>query len=305
MTDTNLLTPYASTDPAPLLEDRTASAVSWGAVIAGGVAAAAFSVILLMLGTGLGLSSISPWTSRAENAGRFGVAAVVWICVMQILSSGLGGYLAGRLRRRWTSLHVDETYFRDTAHGFLSWAVATLAVAALMTSVAVGIARSAAEPAAQTMANAASGPARRGDAEVALKAWPMGYLVDGLFRQPSNNGLPASNPSGNRPPRDEVARIFMNALASGGALSPDDDHYAGQLVAGYTGLSQGLAQARVSTTYMTLQQKVASLDAATKEAADRARKAAAEATLWLFVGLLMGAFSSSLLAIFGGRERDL
>lgn len=305
MTDTRLPASYASTDPAPLLEDRAASAVSWGAVIAGGVTAAAFSLILLMLGTGLGLSSISPWASHAQNAGRFGVAAVVWICVTQILSSGLGGYLAGRLRRRWTSLHIDETYFRDTAHGFLSWAVATLAVAALMTAVAVGVAKSAAEPAAQSMAVAASGQTRRGDAEVALKIWPMGYLVDGLFRQPSNGGLPTSNPGGNPPPRDEVSRIFMNALASGDALSQGDDHYAGQLVAGYTGLSQDLAQARVSTTYLSLQQKVASLDAATKEAADRARKAAAEGALWLFVGLLMGAFSSSLLAIFGGRERDL
>jgi hypothetical protein len=147
--------------------------------------------------------------------------------------------------------------------------------------------------------------ARRGDADAALKLWPMGYFVDALFRQPINGGPSTNNADGNRPPRDEVARIFINTLASGDSLSQDDARYTGQLVARYTGLAQDVAQAKVSATYISLQQKVASLDAAAKEAADRARKAAATAALWLFVGLLMGAFSSSLFATVGGRQRDL
>jgi hypothetical protein len=89
----------AANDPATFAH-RHEAVVSWGAVFGGGVAAAAFSIILLTLGTGLGLTSISPWSSGPSNAKAFGVAAVLWVCVTSILTSGLGGYLAGRLRRR-------------------------------------------------------------------------------------------------------------------------------------------------------------------------------------------------------------
>ena len=109
--------------------------VSWSAVFAGAVAAAAFGLILLTLGAGLGLAALSPWRSASASAAKFGIAAIVWVCVTQILTSGLGGYLAGRLRHRWPAVHVDEVYFRDTAHGFLSWALATLATAALFAAM--------------------------------------------------------------------------------------------------------------------------------------------------------------------------
>ena len=111
-----------------------ASAVSWGAIVAGAAAAAALSLIMLMLGIGLGLSSVSPWAHHGVSAATFGVSAILWITFSQIVASGMGGYLAGRLRTRWLAVHTDEVYFRDTAHGFLAWAFASLATAALLTS---------------------------------------------------------------------------------------------------------------------------------------------------------------------------
>src|SRR5690606_19669147 len=113
----------------------TGSAVSWGAIFAGATAAAALSLILLMLGTGLGMSSVSPWAQDGISATTFGVSTIIWITFMSITASGLGGYLAGRLRTKWVGVHTDEVYFRDTAHGLLAWAVATFATAALLTSV--------------------------------------------------------------------------------------------------------------------------------------------------------------------------
>src|SRR5689334_18908594 len=98
--------------------------VAWGAVAAGAVAAAALSLILLMLGVGLGLSSVSPWSSAGMSAASFGVSTILWLSFTQLLSSALGGYLAGRLRGRWNDAPPDEVYFRDTAHGFLAWAIA-------------------------------------------------------------------------------------------------------------------------------------------------------------------------------------
>ncbi|WP_233849632.1 hypothetical protein [Paraburkholderia sp. HD33-4] len=288
------------------LSEGSASAVTWSAIIAGAAATAAFSLILLTLGSGLGLASISPWAPPGENATRFGFAAVIWICVTQILTSGLGGYLAGRLRKRWISLHVDETYFRDTAHGFLSWAVATLVTAALLTSAISGLFHTGTQVvAAGSNAGIGTTSIERGNAAAAGNAWPIGYFVDSLFRQPAASAVTGSVTQSESRANDEVLHIFLNSVAYGDRLSADDSRYVGQLVARRTGLSQDAAQARVDTTYALLQQKLYDLKAAAKDAAEKARKAAVYAPLWLFVSLLMGAFSASLMATFGGRQRDL
>src|ERR1700761_1236087 len=193
MNQTNYPADYtlAANDPVTFAH-RHEGVVSWGAVFAGGVGAAAFALILLTLGTGLGLTSISPWSSGPSNAKAFGFAAVVWICVTSILTSGLGGYLAGRLRSRWLAVEPDEIHFRDTAHGFLSWAVATLFTAAILTSAVSGIVRAGAQSPATVAAAGGTvtmGTMQRGNAEAATNTWPLGYFVDSLFRMP-----PGSSP---------------------------------------------------------------------------------------------------------------
>ncbi|HZZ02750.1 hypothetical protein [Paraburkholderia sp.] len=299
----------AANDPA-LFVHQHGGAVSWGAVLAGGVGAAAFALILLTLGTGLGLTSISPWSTGASNAKAFGFAAVAWVCVTSILTSGLGGYLAGRLRRRWLAVDADEIHFRDTAHGFLSWAVATLFTAAILSSAVSGIVRVGAQAAATTGAEGSSvtmGTMQRGNAVAGMNSWPLGYFVDSLFRMPA--GLPlaalATTTGSSEPARVETARIFLNSAATGDQLSPEDTSYLSQLVAQRTGLAPNAAQARVTTTYTRLLQKITALDAAAKNAADKARKVTIGASLWLFISLLLGAFSASLTATYGGRVREV
>ena len=267
-----------------------ASAVSWGAIVAGAAAAAALSLIMLMLGIGLGLSSVSPWAHHGVSAATVGVSAILWITFSQIVASGMGGYLAGRLRTRWLAVHTDEVYFRDTAHGFLAWAVASLATAALLTSAA------------------GSGMAKSDD-----DGGPMGYFVDSLFRKDVNAAAAASAPAGSGAMSghtaepaiagSEVARIFMNAIRSG-PLPADDLRYVGQVVAQRTGLAQEAAEKRVSDTYARVQAKLRDAETAAKDAAEKGRKASAYATLWLFISLLIGAFCASLAATFGGRRRD-
>jgi len=111
-------------------------AVSWGAVLAGAAGAAALSLVLLILGTGLGLSVVSPWAQDGVRAATFGAGTIAWITLTQVAASALGGYLAGRLRSRWVGTQHDEVYFRDTAHGFLAWALSSLAAAALLVTAA-------------------------------------------------------------------------------------------------------------------------------------------------------------------------
>lgn len=289
-----------------------ASAVSWGAILAGAAAAAALSIILLILGAGLGLSAISPWARRGVSAAAFGVSTIVWITVTQIMASGMGGYLAGRLRSRWVATHTDEVYFRDTAHGFLAWAVASLATAALLSSaigsiVGGGVQAGAnlAGGAATAMAAAAVTSATASPGEAGTSS--TSYFVDSLFRKDA-----AATGTGTSPvtadtapaPTAEVTRILMNSLRAN-ALPADDTRYLAQVVAQRTGLSQADAEKRVTDTYTRLQAKLRDGETAAREAADKARKATAYATLWLFVSMLAGAFVASLSATWGGRQRDL
>lgn len=119
--------------PAGVPETGGGSALSWSAIVAGMVGAIALTLTLLALGAALGFASISPWPGVGARPATFTIGAGVWLIVTQWLSAGLGGYLAGRLRVRWPGLHTDEVLFRDTAHGFLTWATATV----VMTGIAV------------------------------------------------------------------------------------------------------------------------------------------------------------------------
>ena len=315
--------PYQASIPNPYIP--TASAVSWGAIVAGAAAAAALSLILLILGTGLGLSSVSPWTHNGVSATTVGVSTILWLTLTQLAASGMGGYLAGRLRTKWVEVHTDEVYFRDTAHGFLAWAVACLVTAALLTSaigsiVGVGIqaGASVAGGVATTAAAATAGAATATGSETATtdSGGPMAYFVDSLFRKDLSAGSGAATPaaiaavsggaaeSATAAASSEVTRIFMNTVRTG-TLPAEDVRYVGQIVAQRTGLTQQDAEKRVSDTYARVQAKLRDVEIAARDTADQARKASAYAALWLFVSLLIGAFVASLAATYGGRRRDV
>src|SRR5450759_4954803 len=265
------------------------SAVSWGAIVAGGAAAAALSLILLILGTGLGLSSVSPWAHDGISATTFGVSTILWVTFTQLVASAMGGYLAGRLRTKWVEVHTDEVYFRDTAHGFLAWAVASLATAALLTSVIGAIVSGGIQAGASV---AGSGMAKSDS-----NSGPMGYFIDSLFRKDMNAAVAASAAAANgalagaaaeqalAASRSEVTRIFMDTVRTG-ALPAEDVQYVGQFVAQRTGLTQQAVEKRVSDTYARVQAKLRDAETAASAVAEKARKASAYGALWLFISLL-------------------
>lgn len=306
---------------------RSTSAVSWGAIAAGAAGAAALSLILLILGVGLGLSTLSPWANAGVSATTLGVTTIVWLTVTQLLASGMGGYLAGRLRTKWADAQADEVYFRDTAHGFLAWAVSSLATAALLTSVTGSIVSGGVQAGA-TVAGGAAVAATTAATGMAPseEGGSMAYLVDTLFRrdagvasaptttspgaEPTTTTAapgPSADPAGtyldNERELAEIGRIlaFHNLSEP---LPEDDVRHVGQLVAQRTGLSQADAEKRVTDTYARAQSQVREAETDARAAADAARKASSTAALWLFVSLLIGAFCASLAATFGGRQRD-
>ncbi|AKU20474.1 hypothetical protein MJ904_24195 [Massilia sp. MB5] len=274
--------------------ESSASGVSWGAIFGGGAAAAALSFILLFLGLGLGLSSISPYSyNEAPIAG----STIGWVIFMQLAASAIGGYVAGRLRVKWAGIHGDEVHFRDTAHGLLAWAVATLLTAGLLAG-SMRAALSGAIDSGAVIGNVAS------TAVAAEKPKPgtgqafnaIDYYSDITLR--SANGTPSSDAE-----RAEITRIFSAALASGG-LAPSDRTYLAQTIARRSALTQPDAERRVDEIYSRAASSTANAKAKAMQAADAARKTAAHSALWMFVALLAGAFVASLCATLGGRSRD-
>jgi hypothetical protein len=263
------------------------STVSWGAVIAGGMAAAALSLFLLALGVGLGLSSISPWSDQGVSATTFKVGTGIYIVCVAMLSSAVGGYLAGRLRATWAGVHTDEIYFRDTAHGLLAWAFATILGATALAAATTHI-----------VAGAAAGLAPAATTAATLQGQPTDIYVDTLLRtepRPAGADAQASNPSGAgaADPRAEVGRLIAPVLRKGGEVSPADRTYLAKVVAARTGLSQPEAEKRVNDVIVQA-----------KQAADDARKSMAKLMLWLAASMLAGAVASMLGATEGGVLRD-
>lgn len=293
------------------VSNEAASAISWAAILAGAVVAAALSLILFLLGTGLGLSSISPWSRQGIDAAAFGFSAIVWITVTQVLAAGMGGYLTGRLRVKWSDAPADEVYFRDTAHGFLAWSVATLATAALLTATIGAIVNSGVQAAASLTGGAAQAGVSAaanspgGKHGHAHKKDEMAYFVDALFRPAAEGNANASTQTSAQTPAPtaEITRIFANARSQT-SLPAEDARYIAQRISAHTGLTQQEAEKRVTDIYASVEAKAKEAEVKAKEAADKARKASIYITLWLFVSLLVGAFSASLAATWGGRCRD-
>jgi hypothetical protein len=287
------------------------TAASWGAILAGATATIAVSLILMAFGTGVGFSVVSPWADQGISATTFTISAGIYLIVMAMLASTIGGYLAGRLRSRWEGVHEHERYFRDSAHGFVTWALAMVVSAAFLgaafTHVLAGASAGLAPAAAQGAQSSPTdiyvdsllradpvgtpaeqvGQATSPTPQTAQTATPLqGGQIAGASQAPRGGSNAGVN-------RAEISRILTPTLRKGGTLSSADRTYLAKIVSARTGMTPTDAQKRVD-------------DVATqaKTAADEARKSAAAFSLWLVVSMLAGALSASLAAIEGGNLRN-
>ncbi|WP_105419415.1 hypothetical protein [Neorhizobium sp. T25_27] len=280
--------------------ESSKSAIAWGPIFGGAVAATGISLILILFGSGLGLTMISPWSGESSSAATVGISAAIWLVVVQWLSAALGGYLTGRLRTKWAAVHTDEVFFRDTAHGFVSWAVATVFVAGFLASSLGSLASTGAQAVgsaaatagvAGTAAAASSSDSGSGGTDMATS-----YFTDALLR-PQQAQARAQNDDAAA--TAEVSRILLNGAVQGG-VPEDDKAYLATIVAARTGLSPQDARARVDAVL----KRIDDAKVAAQKAADEARKAAATTALVGSLSLLVGAFISSAAAALGGRQRD-
>ena len=284
--------PAASAASAP-----GASFVEWGAVLAGALLAAAISFVLISFGSAIGLSATSPWPNSGASAKLIATLAVLWAMMQQIGAFMVGGYVAGRMRSRWSETTQHEVEFRDGLHGGLVWAVGIVIGAALVMATAGAAAKMGAELAGKSAA-----------AMVQAAGEPMDAVLDGMLRpaavaqatssaSPTAAATPPPAAGGQRPAasaeaRGELARILASAVASG-SLSEPNRAYLVQVLAQRYGLSQQEAEKRVNEAYT-----------AAREAADKTRKAAILTGFVTAASLIISFGAAWWAAIRGGHHRD-
>jgi hypothetical protein len=259
----------------------TGPSISWSAVFAGAFAAGGLTIVLVILGSAFGFGAMSPFANDGLSATTIGIVTIVWLILTQIFAAIAGGYIAGRVRVRW-AIHGDEVFFRDTVHGFLTWAVAT----AFMFAVAA-IAAGGGSIAATAVASAAV------QAEDGAPS-PASVITDRLYR------APGADPQALASSRDEAERLVVRAVADPGSVTAEDRAWLVEDVAERTDIGVNAADARVQAAF-------GQIDQAREEARDEvdaARAASATLAIATALALLIGALAACGAAVFGGRERD-
>jgi hypothetical protein len=257
--------------------EPSVAGVSWAAVLAGAVTSCALTLVMLSFWIGLGFAVVSPWGNSGVSATSFEIGTGLYFIVVAMISSALGGYMAGRLRNRWIGVRDTEVQFRDTAHGFLAWALASVLGAILLASPATSLLSSATSGAVQATSSSSQ------------PTGPMDGYVDALLR-PDNPSAENNNVANTR---QEMARLLTADFRNGGEASAADRSYISKVVAARTGLSQTDADKRVNDVVAQI-----------KADLDKARKAAMQLAIWLTLSLFIGALSAALAAMEGGGLRD-
>jgi hypothetical protein len=260
------------------LSEPLVPGVSWASVLAGAAASCAMTLVMLSFGAGVGFSVVSPWGGSGVSATTFEIGTGLYFIVMAMISSAIGGYLAGRLRTKWVGLRTTEVQFRDTAHGFLAWAVASVLGALLLASPASSLVGGAVSGVTQAAANSTQSSS------------PMDGYVDTLLRSDNSSAQGQQNPSD---ARGELVRLLTTSFRNGADLNPADRAYVIKVVSVRTGLSQADAEKRVNDVVTQV-----------KADLDKARKTAMQTAIWLTLSLFIGAFSAALAAMEGGGLRD-
>ena len=275
---------YAREGAAVTVAASVAS-LSWGAIIAGAFGACALSIFLLALGAGLGFSITSPVPRPGMSAHTAAIVIGIYLLATATFASVVGGYLAGRLRATWARVHTDEVYFRDTAHGFVAWALATLMTVSVLgfSGLAVVSAGTVGTTAGLSQGAAMTAVQPGGD--------PNAYFVDTLFRA---DAAAAPQPGQDAAAtRAEVGRIVGRSLTRREDMSSADRTCVTQVIAARSGVSREEADKRLTETMNQA-----------RAAAEEARKSARDLALWIAASLLMGAFVASLAAAGAGQLRD-
>jgi hypothetical protein len=254
------------------VEDERTNYVQWGPAVAGALAAASLAFVLHSFAAAIGLAVSSTAPTWRDASMMLQLLSGLYLVIVAIISLGVGGYIAGRMRSP-VDASADEVEFRDGTHGLLVWAIAMILTVLMTLAAAQSLTRLAAPsgPSAQSIA---------GENVIA-------FDLDRLFRadkRPANADLTYA--------RSEAARILLTTASHRG-LQSDDRAYLVRLTAANTGLAAPEAEKRVDTIVT--------------QARDNIRKARRASVILAFMAgaaALLGAVVAWYAACAGGNHRD-
>ena len=303
--------------------------ISWGAVAAGAVTALAIQILLGMLGTGIGASTIDTVNGgESPTAAAFGTGAAIWWFASISISLIAGGWIAGRLSG---AVRTSE----GGMHGMLTWAVLVLAMAYILTSAAGSLVRGAAgvlgTAATVTATGAAAAAPKIADAAgeqldkagisfdtikqealAVLKQTGKAELQPGNLTQQANSATADVSQTASNAGEQDFSALLQRLLSKGrNAASEVDREAVVNVVMARSGLSREEATKRVAGWQSTADQARAKAAEATEQAKVKAREAADASAKAISGAMLMGflAFAiGGLMAWWGGtlgQRRDV
>ncbi|MBX9772925.1 MAG: hypothetical protein K2Y71_00825 [Xanthobacteraceae bacterium] len=293
---------FSTSSPSDVTATRTIPYLEWGPILAGAIAAAAISFLLLSFGAAIGLTLTSPWPNTGARLWVVALAVAWYALAVQIAAFAAGGYLAGRMRRPWVE-SSGEGEFRDNVHGLMVWAVGVLVGALLLGFTSGAALRTATQSAATVAGGAASGAANA----AVLSTTPADYATDLLLRPdgstagqiPAAQATPAQRDSNDPAVRAEAGRIFTATIRNQ-EFSARDRDYLVRVVQSRTGLPEAEAQRRVDAAV----NEARDVEIKIREQADKARKAAIVTGFIAAVSLLLSLAVACFTASIGGRHRN-
>src|SRR5467141_271975 len=247
--------------------------LGWTPIVAGAIAAAAVSSVLLTFGSAIGLAVVSPSATWRDTSSVLALLGGLWLLLTSLASFALGGYLAGALRPTVSAATPHEVEFRDGVHGLLVWGVAILIVAALTFAMP-----------------RTSSP--RSDGAVPTASNAESFLALELDRLLRSDRAPDAAIVKDSDLRAQAARIIFSGLGRTG-VTPDDRGYLVRAGMMRTGLAQPEAEARVDKAC-----------AESKTAISRARRGVVILAFMIGASLMVGAAVAWLAAAAGGKHRD-
>ena len=286
---------FAEERVAPTVESSS-SALRWGPILAGAFAASTVTVILVLVGSGLGLSMVSPWSGQGASITAVAASTAIWLIVVQWLSSAAGATSLVGCAPNGSTFTPTRCIFVTPL--MASW-LGPLRPSSLSESLArrcpASLAAACRRPLRWRRAlRWAQPPARTGGTSGASS-----YFVDALFRPADPARLAQPGAPGTDDAVAQASRIVVQAAAAG-EMSEPDRTYLSQLVAARAGLSEPDAKARVDEVL----KRIEDAKVQAQEAADSARKAGATFALVTALSLIIGAFIASAAALLGGKQRD-
>lgn len=317
----------------PTLTPAPARRLSWAAVFAGMTIAVVVQLVLGLLGTGVGLSTVNPMQYNTPDASTLGMGAGIWWVVSSVIALFVGGWVAGHL-----ASSAEKT--ASVLHGLLTWALATIVTVYLLTSMVSSVMRGGAAAIGKTADMAATGVSamagpvsdmtKQQMAASGISLESMKSEVQKLLAQTGNTALQpsavasqaasaadqlssAAAGSGGTAPAADLQETLRKIITSGKAtIEQGDRESIVNVVMAKTGVSRPEAEQRTDAWIKQYQdarakyeQTKVEAEAKARQVADDTASASAKGAFGASIALILGAIAAALGGLVARRKAVL